>query len=450
MPALSPTRRLFVGAVVVLALLLAACGESGAAPDPVASTPAPTSAPTTTALSTPTTAPPCAPDPSLTAPATSPVPAELADRLALATADPRLTATDFGISIWMEGYGEVAAVAPDDPLLPASNQKILTAMGALALLGPDTRFTTEVRLAPSGDLVLVAGGDPSLAATGPHSLDALAAGVAAAGVTQVRGALVVDESRHDSQRRAGAWEDWQVPEYAGTMSALMVDRNRYRRDDEFLADPALANAELFRVFLGARGVTLTGATAHGTASTDGTAVTSVTSAPVRELVTNTLLYSDNMMAELLVKEIGVAVRDEGSTAAGLAAATAALADGLCLPLDGAADDGSGLSRSNLRSAREWRMLLQAAPTQPWWPLLDGALPLAGRTGTLSGRFRGTAAEANVRAKTGTIIGGTALTGYGTTAGGRPFVFSIISNGPAANGNEPAIDALVALVAADAS
>jgi D-alanyl-D-alanine carboxypeptidase/D-alanyl-D-alanine-endopeptidase (penicillin-binding protein 4) len=95
-------------------------------------------------------------------------------------------------------------------------------------------------------------------------------------------------------------------------------------------------------------------------------------------------------------------------------------------------------------------MLQASRSQPWWPLLFDALPVAGRSGTLSSRFRGTAAEANVRAKTGTIIGGIALSGYGTTAGGRDFVFSIVANGPASNGAEAALDALVATVAADGS
>jgi serine-type D-Ala-D-Ala carboxypeptidase/endopeptidase (penicillin-binding protein 4) len=55
----------------------------------------------------------------------------------------------------------------------------------------------------------------------------------------------------------------------------------------------------------------------------------------------------------------------------------------------------------------------------------------------------------VRAKTGTIIGGTALSGYGTTAGGRSFVFSVVINGPGAEASAGAIDVLVAAVAREA-
>ena len=116
-----------------------------------------------------------------------------------------------------------------------------------------------------------------------------------------------------------------------------------------------------------------------------------------------------------------------------------------------AADGSGLSREDRRSAREWRSLLQAVQAQPWAERLVGSLPLAARNGTLARRFGRTAAEANVRAKTGWIDEARSLSGYLTTAGGRPVVFSVIVNGttptsPALN----ALDTLVAAIAADRS
>jgi D-alanyl-D-alanine carboxypeptidase/D-alanyl-D-alanine-endopeptidase (penicillin-binding protein 4) len=363
-------------------------------------------------------------------------------------AHPAVATGPFGLSIWIDGYGEIAR-QPDVPLLPASNQKLLTAVGALAVLGPDARLTTEVRSTPEGGLVIVGGGDPSLTRQGPHSLDALAAQVRAAGITRVTNSLAVDESRHDSARRPAGWQDWQVPAYAGPLSAFMVDRNRYRTDPTFLADPALANGEAFRLALEAHDVAVAGPTVHGGAPSASVVVASLTSAPIAAIVTDTLLRSDNMAAELLLREVGLAATGVGSTSAGAGAARAAL-EPLCIPVTGVDDDGSGLSRADARSPREWRVLLQGARAQPWWPVLFDALPEAGRTGTLASRFRGTAAEANVRAKTGTIIGGIALSGYGTTLGGRAFVFSVIANGPASNGAEAALDALVATVAADSS
>jgi len=388
---------------------------------------------------------PCTADPGLAAP-NAPVPPDVVFAVQRFANDPGLTGDRVGLSIWIDGLGEVGALAPDVPLLPASNQKLLTAMGVLSVLNPGARLTTVVQTTPDRGLAIVGGGDPSLTARGPNSLDALAAQVRAAGVTSVSGPLVVDESRYDGIRRAGQWQDSEVPAYAGPLSALMVDDNRYRRDAGFLADPALANGEAFRFALAAHGVAVSGPTVHGVAAPKGPVIASLTSAPVSALLTDTLLRSDNMAAEELLKEVGHSNGAPGSTARGLALTRAALAP-LCVPLAGTDDDGSGLSPADNRSPREWRELLQAARAQPWFPLLRGALPLAGRSGTLSTRFRRTAAEGNVRAKTGTIPGGIALSGYGTTAGGRGFVFSVLVNGARAPAAERPLDALITAIAA---
>ncbi|HUF85321.1 MAG TPA: D-alanyl-D-alanine carboxypeptidase, partial [Acidimicrobiia bacterium] len=248
------------------------------------------SAPTAPAGSTTAPAPACTPDPSLTAPS-PPAPAELVAAVDRFAADPAVATGPYGVSIWIEGYEEIAR-HPEAPLLPASNQKLLTAMGALAVLGPELRLTTSVVIDDS-DLTLVAGGDPTLTAQGPHSLDALAAQVRSAGITHFTGSLLVDESRHDSLRTAAGWEDWHVPAYAGPLSALMVERNRYRTDPAFLADPALANADLFRMLLAAHGVTVEGPTVHGAAAADARTVASVASVPIGSIVPDTLMRSDN-------------------------------------------------------------------------------------------------------------------------------------------------------------
>ena len=163
-----------------------------------------------------------------------------------------------------------------------------------------------------------------------------------------------------------------------------------------------------------------------------------------------LNQSDNLIAELLVKEVAHRVNRSapGSTAAGLAAITGAVR-GLGVPLAGVAADGSGLSRDDHRSAREWRSLLQAALGRPWTERLVGSLPLAARSGTLARRFVGTAAEANLRAKTGWIDEARSLAGYLTTAGGRHVVFSVIINGTTPTSQAlNALDGLVATIAAD--
>jgi D-alanyl-D-alanine carboxypeptidase/D-alanyl-D-alanine-endopeptidase (penicillin-binding protein 4) len=361
-----------------------------------------------------------------------------------------------GVSMWVEGYGEVLASGADVPLSPASVQKVFTAMGALSLFEPDDAFTTAVRaIGPvaggvlRGDLVLVGGGDPTLTARGPHSLDTLAVQVRQAGITSVAGSVVADESRHDAARAAPGWQGWQQPAYVGPMSALMVDDNRRRTDPGYLASPATGNAEVFRAALAAHGVAVAPRVVAGTAPPGASEVASLSSRPVPELVTEMLQRSDNETAELLAREAGLEAGTAGTTPSGTAALTASLRP-LCVPLAGVADDGSGLSRADRRTAREWRQLLEAATSQPWGARFRDSLPLAGRSGTLAGRFRGTPAEGNVRAKTGTIIGGRSLAGYLTTAGGRPAVFAIVVNGDGWRASQPAIDRLVTTLAADRS
>ncbi len=392
--------------------------------------------------------PECFTDPTLAQPA-APAPPDLAAALDAFLADARVAPHAVSVSVWVDGRGEVIAHEPDRALAPASNEKLFTAMGALAVLGGDAPLTTELRVTPTGDLAVVGGGDATLTATGPHSLDTLAALAHQHGLLAVTGALVVDESRHDGLPRAPAWQDWQIPTYTGPLSAFTVDRNRWRSDPTYVAAPARENAELLRAALARHGIVVQGPTVVATGPTTGTTVASLPSAPVRDLVHTMLRFSDNQIADLLLKEVGHAATGTGSLAAGAQATTDALR-ALCVPLVGAVDDGSGLSRGNARSAREWRTMLQAARGQPWWPVLADGLPVAGRSGTLAGRFRGTAADGNVRAKTGTIIGGTALSGYATTAGGRAIVFSIVVNGPGAENAAGGVDRLVAAVTASTS
>ncbi|MEL7209582.1 MAG: D-alanyl-D-alanine carboxypeptidase, partial [Actinomycetota bacterium] len=152
---------------------------------------------------TTTTIDPCAGGAGLPPDRVTDVPPELAARVGPATDALFATADQAGVSIWVEGIGEVGGAGRDQPLLPASNQKLITAIGVDALLDGDHRFVTEVVAAGpvvdgtlDGDLVLVAGGDPTLTRVGPHSLAELAGRVRAAGVSLVTGGLVVDAGRH--------------------------------------------------------------------------------------------------------------------------------------------------------------------------------------------------------------------------------------------------------------
>jgi D-alanyl-D-alanine carboxypeptidase/D-alanyl-D-alanine-endopeptidase (penicillin-binding protein 4) len=232
----------------------------------------------------------------------------------------------------------------------------------------------------------------------------------------------------------------------GPLSALSVGHNQYRSDPEFLSDPTVANGHLFVEALAGQGVAVKGAVVRRRAPAGTRQIAGLPSAPLGELVGSMLRLSDNTIAELLLKEVGLAQRGWGSTRAGLRAVIETV-EGLCVPLKGFDADGSGLSRRNGRSAREWRMLLQAAQAAPWWEAFSASLPVAAQTGTLAGRFQGTAAAGNLRAKTGTIVEGRALSGFFTTEGGRQAFFSAIVNGHDSRTAMEAIDQLIAELAA---
>ncbi len=152
----------------------------------------------------------------------------------------------------------VGAVRADTPLIPASNQKLLTGDVALEVLGADYRFTTEVRAAAApvggvvaGDLYLVGGGDPLLTSSTypvandpnpvmtPTSLDALADALAAAGVTQIQGGVVGDGSRYDDEFFAPSWVNDVRGIEAGPYDALVVNDARVTGDPKRATNPAL-------------------------------------------------------------------------------------------------------------------------------------------------------------------------------------------------------------------
>jgi D-alanyl-D-alanine carboxypeptidase/D-alanyl-D-alanine-endopeptidase (penicillin-binding protein 4) len=403
----------------------------------------------------PAQAPPAAaPSPTAPPPAeTVPAPAPVAEVLARHAADPRFAGSTLGVSLWIEGIGQIDGPGAHQPLQPASTQKLLTATGVLALLDPAESLTTEVRAAGrvdggtlDGDLVLVGGGDPSLASRGRHSLDTLAAQVRAAGIATVTGWLVADESRYDNRRGAPGWLSNHVPRQIGPLSALAVDGNQLRADAEYATYPLPASAAAFRAALGRQGVRVMGGDRAGAAPPDAPVVARAHSSPISTLVARMLTDSHNFTAELLVKEVGFRHAGRGTTADGLAAVHRVLSQ-LGVAGTGRSADGSGLSRADRRPAAELVQLLVAARSQPWFGALLDGLAVSGRTGTLANRFRGTALEGAVRAKTGTIREAQTLAGYTTTKAGRPMAFAVLVNGSAPSpGVRAAIDELVLALA----
>ena len=137
--------------------------------------------------------------------------------------------------------------------------------------------------------------------------------------------------------------------------------------------------------------------------------------------------SDNLSAECLLKTMGAFwTGGPGTAAAGISAMKEFLA-GRSLDTNRIViADGSGVSRYNLSTARSIAGLLQIMyRDQRLFPIFHNSLPGPGEHGSLSGRMKGTTAERNLRAKTGTLRGASAFSGYVTGADGKMLAFSVI-------------------------
>jgi len=144
-------------------------------------------------------------------------------------------------------------------------------------------------------------------------------------------------------------------------------------------------------------------------------------------LTFTEKVSDNLGAEALLKIIAAEkIGQPGSAENGIHVMNSYLSSIGIDTMKIALADGSGLSRMNLSSPDAVVRLLAAVYADTVsFPVFYHALPIAGVDGTIGRRMRGTSAEANLRAKTGTLSAVTALSGYVTTADGELLAFSIM-------------------------
>jgi D-alanyl-D-alanine carboxypeptidase/D-alanyl-D-alanine-endopeptidase (penicillin-binding protein 4) len=312
-------------------------------------------------------------------------------------------------------------------LAPASNEKLAITYAALVGLGPEFRIETDVvgrgeqdGTTWRGSLLLVGHGDPTLST---RELGLLARQVRAAGIVRVTGAVFGDESYFDARRTAPGWKPWFYVNESPPLSALTVDRGSY--GGRTSRNPVLSAALAFREALRRAGVTVAGGAGIGVDRGDGLPLAATESAPLSLILRTMDHESDNFTAELILKQLGTLVAEQGTTAAGAAFVRSTLVDA-GVPLAGVRIvDGSGLSLLDRVTAREIGAILRAAWSDPEIrPSFVAALPIAGLNGTLSDRMRHAPARGHVLAKTGTTANASALSGY---VRGH-YVFSVLQNG----------------------
>jgi D-alanyl-D-alanine carboxypeptidase/D-alanyl-D-alanine-endopeptidase (penicillin-binding protein 4) len=323
----------------------------------------------------------------------------------------------------------------------ASTTKVLTAVGALAALGPEHRFPTTVRAgAAPGEVVLVAGGDPlltsaDLQALAARTASALGAPAAQAGPASAPAVPAItvradDSLFADQGLRSRGWRSSYVPRDVRLVGA-------FARDDRKVRDATADAGAYFAAELRALGLSAEYA-GEAAASPGSATLAAIAGHSVAEAVSRTLLISDNDTAEMLFRHVAAA-RGLPTTWAGARRALADTLRELAIPLEGVRIvDGSGLSLDGRLTARALTSALNRAlsPNHPRLAGLRGWLPVAGRTGTLRTADRRFASRPSscaaglIQAKTGTVADAIALAGYAQGADGRTKIFvSIVNSRP---------------------
>lgn len=323
--------------------------------------------------------------------------------------------------------------------VPASASKVATAAVALEVLGADHVFETAVYSdRPAGTAVvptlyLVGGGDPSIV-TPEHvaseryptrngtPLGGLIDAIVSSGVRQVTGAVTVVDNRYDMVRYVDSWPASFHAVEAGPLGALIFNDATVIGQQFKADDPALGAGTDVTTLLAQRGITIGGAPRRADSLPSGAIkIASVTSAPLSQVVTDLLVNSDNNTAELLLKEIGLAKKGVGSTAAGIAVVNETLATWslTSVPVVG---DGSGLSRINAFSCDNFVDILDRQRD-----VFPSMLAVAGQSGTLIDALEDTPAEGVMAAKTGTLTGVKSLVGYQRLENEDDVVFALVMN-----------------------
>jgi D-alanyl-D-alanine carboxypeptidase/D-alanyl-D-alanine-endopeptidase (penicillin-binding protein 4) len=209
--------------------------------------------------------------------------------------------------------------------------------------------------------------------------------------------------------------------------SIAVDAEPLMGRQVTMEEPQRFAGALFRLELGHAGVKVKGEVTEGAVPSSAVMLAERKSPPLREIVKLFNKPSDNLVGELLLREIGLKAKGKGDAASGGEAVRSRL-ESLGLDVGGLrVNDGSGLGRRNLVTARLISEMLRASEREPWADIWRESLPVSARDGTLRSRMKGTAAEGRISAKTGTLGGVSALSGFVTTVEGRRLVFSLIEN-----------------------
>jgi len=207
-------------------------------------------------------------------------------------------------------------------------------------------------------------------------------------------------------------------------------------------DPALFAAECMYDALTRRGVTIRGRAVarHRSVNDDYDPASSIelasrVSPPMIQLLQVTDKTSQNLHAELMLREVGRVTRYMGTREAGLEEMTAMFKEAGASARDARLEDGSGLARNVMVTPRLITQVLAYLYESKYREAWVSLLPVGGEDGTLKNRLCCSADAANIHAKTGTLSRAIALSGYAQSKTHGWLAFSIIVNSFSAPGSE---------------
>jgi D-alanyl-D-alanine carboxypeptidase/D-alanyl-D-alanine-endopeptidase (penicillin-binding protein 4) len=340
-----------------------------------------------------------------------------------------------------------------EPIIPASTQKLLTAVALLEIFGPDHKFSTKIisEIQPvngtlKGDLWVVGGGDPLLMTAkyaerykDPFSytnVENLGLKIVSSGINHIEGSIIGDESLFDDMRFVDTWPErfrYTDQKQSGPISALSLNGGFIRWDpvkesngfNTPTEEPAEYTVSVLKEILEENGITVSGNTLSGQApETAFFEIASIESPAMKEIISKMLLGSDNTTAEILLKGLSASVEKPGTSSGG----ATVIAESLNLLGFNMEQveilDASGLDYGNRVTCKLLTELLDSASHSIE---LKQSLPVAGRSGTLRKRLLDTPAEGLVRGKTGSLNGVISLAGSVDTIFDRSLSFAFITN-----------------------
>ena len=406
----------------------------------------------------------------------------------------------WGVMVTSVTRGDTLFASNADVLLkPASIMKMMTTGLALERFGPDHKFTTEVLRdgrvengVLQGNLYLRGGGDPSLSLRfwdGESPMDALAKQIAAAGIRQVKGSIVADETAFEPERIPRGWKtSYLMSAYAAPVSALSLNENVVwivarpengravveldpastaipvtstvrlvggsggrivarrsgdgiqvsgtigsrsapRRYSLVVQEPPMFAAGALAASLQKVGVTVEGGLRAGGTPGGADEVARVHSLPLANMVSYMNRESINHFAELMYRNAARSGGMPGSAQSAQEALQKFLSEKAGVhPSHVRVADGSGLSEADSLTARAMVHLLSYAHRASWGPVFHASMPVAGESELMRRRMRASPAQGNLHAKTGTTNSVVSLTGYVTALNGEVLAFAFIYNG----------------------